>query len=324
MLFSPPNEFGKQTFYTVVGYSCAVHVLLLVLIFGTELWLGMQPTVVSLRKSGRVSIPGSRRGRGLPKGAGSIGQETSQLVQAPSEQQPVVPSEKQLTESAHKGVEKKVKEVAQEQLKEQAPKNSQKSIPALPQKTEKKVDSKAKKSEKKVEATKKEPEKQKKDVKTESPAKTLKKDTPKQEKDAVPKKQPEPLQAVAVKETRAVSQEPISQKGSPYASQHAGNSLGGRYQGEGFEDGDGEEVCITEAELFEDSVQREFGRHFTIPEGFEEYDSFTISFDIKDGRVVNVSPHTKGALVVYTAVKDALLRSKMPVKNRKHVVWAIT
>ncbi len=84
------------------------------------------------------------------------------------------------------------------------------------------------------------------------------------------------------------------------------------------------EVHVAEAAWSPNDIEREFGRHFTIPAGFEEYESFTITFDIKDSKVVNVSPHTKGALVVYTAVKDALLKSTMPIKNRKHIVWLIT
>lgn len=112
----------------------------------------------------------------------------------------------------------------------------------------------------------------------------------------------------------------------PASAKGVGASLpgAGEDDGDGYEDGDGEEVSAADAALSEDVIQQEFGRNFTIPHGFEDYDSFTITFDIKDGKVVNVSPHTKGALVVYTAVKDALLKSKMPKRNRKNIVWVIT
>jgi len=132
-----------------------------------------------------------------------------------------------------------------------------------------------------------------------------------------------PLKKVPVKEAPGQSQK-ISSTQKVSASPPALAPSSDHVSNMELYEGDGEEVCIADIAYTEDALQQEFGRNFSIPQGFEDYESFTISFDIKDGKVVNVSPHTTGALVVYAAVKDALLKSTMPGRNRKHIVWVIT
>ncbi len=65
-----------------------------------------------------------------------------------------------------------------------------------------------------------------------------------------------------------------------------------------------------------DSV-REFGRHFTLPPGFEEHDPLTVTFEVHEGKVVSMSPRGSEPLVIYAAIKDALFRMKWPVT--KHI-----
>ena len=82
------------------------------------------------------------------------------------------------------------------------------------------------------------------------------------------------------------------------------------------------EVDVAQAALSSDAVEREFAKYFTMPAGFDDYEPFTITFEVKEGNVVALSPHIRGPLVVYTAVKDALLHMRMPYKNKK-ISWRI-
>ncbi len=83
------------------------------------------------------------------------------------------------------------------------------------------------------------------------------------------------------------------------------------------------EVAVAQAALSSDAVVQEFARHFTLPPGFDETEPFTVTFDIKVGKVVNISRHGRESLVVYTAVKDALLKSTMPRRNSINVTMKI-
>ncbi len=352
MLFSPPNEFGKQAFYKLLGYSFAVHSLLLVLVCGTEVWFSMRPTVVSLRKPGRVSMPGSRRGKrgsapkNLAQGQASQssslqpGDSQASVVEDPPRSSPASAQATSPAEEPKKVAEKAVPEKTEKKQPEKV--NSEKS---LPEKKEKKAippapaKASAKNAPVKPVPEKKAPEakkenphtEEKKSVQEAKPQGTVKQESAK--KDLDKKSLQQELQAAAKTASKDVRSE---RNGVPQAATQKNPSLtaqvmstsesspssAGEDDGDGY--GDGEEVSAADAALSEDVIQQEFGRNFTIPEGFEEYDSFTISFDIKDGKVVNVSPHSKGALVVYTAVKDALLKSKMPMRTRKNIVWVIT
>jgi hypothetical protein len=295
MLFSPPNELGKQLLYKQFSYSVATHGLLFIIFFGAELWIGMRPQVVTLRKPGRVMIPSSSRSRTQPGGT-----VQEQPASPPHKVDEVSP---QLSQPV---VEKKEETVPYEQIVSE-PKKTSKKIPSLSQvkkeKKERKVPMVSKKEAKVVEKKDAAPITQKKTaVEKKEPA-----------KQGAPYKKPE--------DAKNSRQNDIPQQVAAPADQthiSTTNDQGSLIQG------DGQEVHVADVALFEDSVQKEFGRHFTIPEGFEEYDPFTITFDIQDGKVVNISPHTQGALVVYTAVKDALLKSTMPIRSKKRVVWVIT
>ncbi len=344
MLFSPPNEFGKHTFYKLIGFSCAVHSLLLLLIFGTEVWLSMRPQTVLLRKPGRVSL--SRRGKkpqgalqGTPKNLGSLGgQEKSQPVepqQLPknpdsAEPQKLVAKDVEKTTPTKKESEKKAQPALKSKdlpLKSSVQKSAEKKIPAEKKAATKKESLKPE-SKKEVNSAEKEvappaEKAQKKEL--------AQKEIAHEKEPGKAHKEPEKaLKAIEKKDTQTTND--VSSKPEKSSNIHTGTQAVAvqsllSAQQEELGDATGEEyeeVHAAEAAYSEDSIQQEFGRNFTIPEGFDEYDSFTISFDIKDGKVMNVSPHTKGALVVYTAVKDALLKSTMPKRNRKNIVWVIT
>lgn len=292
MLFSPPNELGKQLLYKQFSYSVATHGLLFIIFFGAELWLGMRPQVVTLRKPGRVMLPSSGRSR-APQ-AGAVQPHQTVLPQKGDEVRPQAPQPV---------IEKKEEAVPQEKVVTETKKVSKK-IPPLPQ-------SKKEKKERKAPVTTKKESKvvEKLETPTVTPKKAVgeKKEQPQKE---APKKQAEKSTQSGTRQQTPLT---IVQ---PQASTSNDQGL--------LAEGVGQEVHVADVAFFEDSVQKEFGRHFTIPEGFEEYDPFTITFDIQDGKVVNISPHMQGALVVYTAVKDALLKSTMPIRSKKRVVWVIT
>ena len=263
MLFSPPNAFGKQFFYRLIGYSCAVHVSILLVFFVVDFWLGMRPLVVSLRRTGgKVTMaskrtqPRSSRGRQL-KRRQTPAKKTPVKKKAPVKKAPV------------KKVPKKVaKEVAKKTVKKAPVK---KAVPKKPA-TKKAVKKVAKKAPiKKVAPQKKVPVKE---VSKKASAK-----------------------AVALPVTQDIKKAPSAEP---------------------------KEVNAAEAAVSADLIEREFGAHLSIPAGFNEFEPFTITFDIEKGNVVNIQPHAKGPLVMYTAVKDALLKSSMPTRDRKHIVWLIT
>lgn len=322
MLFSPPNEFGKQTFYKVVGYSFALHSLILLFLLGMESWLGMRPTVISLKKPGRVCL-GSRRNK-TPSQSLPTGTQTS-VSNALQEQSAGQPTPKIATPSPVESEKDAKQEVKQEKKAVSPVAKKAPEKPILKVVPERKIPDL--KIDNKKEVLKSEKAKEAKVMHEDLGSKKI---VPKEasKKEIVSKKDLEAeLKAVPVKSVKDVPRENVAQeKNYTTATQTApiqSNPSLARNQF-GQDDGDYEEVCAANAEYSQDSMQKEFGTHFTIPEGFEEYDSFTISFDIKDGKVVNVSPHTQGALVVYAAVKDALLKSTMPLRSRKNVIWVIT
>jgi hypothetical protein len=322
MLFSPPNEFGEQTFNKVVGYSLALHIMVLLLPLGMEVFLGMRPTVISLKKPGRVCL-GSRRNKIPSQSLPSATQtSSSNALQEQSAEQPIP---KIVTPSPVES-EKAAKQEVKEEKKAVSPvakKASEKSI--LKVVPERKIPDL--KSDKKKEVLKSEKAKEAKAMNEDLDSnKILPKEPSKKEfvakKDVEAELKRQPVKARKDVACENVIQEKHYATGTEPRLLQGNLSLARNQFGE--ENVDYEEVSAADAAYSHDGMQKEFGSHLTIPEGFEEYESFTISFDIIDGKVVNVSPHTQGALVVYTAVKDALLKSTMPLRSRKNVIWVIT
>ena len=264
MLFSPPNEFGKQFFYKLIGYSCAAHVSFLLVFFIAETWLGMQPLVVSLRTTGgRVSMVSRRTQPSKTRGR---------------------PQRRTASKRKPRRVARKKAPIKKATSKKVAPKK------VAPKKAVPKKKAPLKKAATKV--AKKTP--MKKTVKKIP----VKKAPPK----GVVKKQPAKK---VVKKTAPASKQKQSVKAVGSTAEP-------------------KEVHAAEAAWSSDAVEREFGMHLTIPAGFDDFEPFAITFDIANGKVVNIRPHKKGPLVMYTAVKDALLKSTMPKRSRKKIVWLIT
>ncbi len=228
MLFSPPNEYDRQFVYSVVGITCCVHVILLVLFFVLEGYLlRNKPIIFDLKNMGsRVSMLSGPRKR-------------------PQAKKPV-----------------------------------RKKAPVKKQPQKKAVKKKA--PAKKVVA--------KKPVKKVVPKKPTKKTIPKKK---MPTKATPAKKAPAKKVTKAPAKpaEPVIK-----------------------------EFKVADSATFQDKVCREIRRHLWVPPGIE-FESFPVTFEINDMfKVVNIKPRGKEPLVIYTAIKEALLRSNMPVKNSRYTI----
>ena len=286
MLSSRPNEYGKQFLIRTLGISGALHLGLILLFFGLERWSSQTVTPLSLKHAGsRIRMLGAR---------------SSSVPLVASAQQAAV----QKAVSNEQAVSKPEKPIVKKKEKAQAPSLS------VPKKkvADKKADLLVKKEKNKKDLTKKQKDLSQKDesiTKKESSKKTdSKKETTKEE---------------ASKNQTTDSQATVKKGSLNQSHSNIAPVVGGI---EGTVD---QEVNAAEAVWSPDEMVREFGRHFTIPEGFEDFEPFEMTYDTdSEGNVVNISPHVKGPLVVYTAVKDAFLKSTMPQKNRRNIIWLIS
>ena len=322
MLFSPPNEFGKGFFFKILSFTCLAHAGVLVLLFALETWRGVTSHVFSLKHTGRVSMLGTSRAlkAGVAPGGGSPGNAQTAAPQAelPASPQPVSAptpaAEKKEPVPRKKEAEKKEpskKTVAQKV-------SPQKELPqkVKSQKSEKKATQEKKQSLKKeIPVFKKNEKKQdkKKSVVQESVKKEKEIKAQKSDQETIKKEQvkQEHKSAVELHESESISR--------------VGQTLGAATFSDTKEVAASDlQEGFTEGAWSSDGVIVEFARHFTLPPGFDDIESFMVTFDISKGKVVNISPHTKGSLVVYTAVKDALLKADMPRKQGKNIMLTIT
>ena len=277
MLFSPPNEFGKQFFYRLIGYSCAIHLGALVLFFGIETWLNRRPILVSLSGGCPVSM--------LPARAPS--KRTQSRTASKNRQRRKAPSKRTAKKPQKKAPVKKAQ-----------PKKQAKAVPKKPLKkvSAKEVPPKnqiAKKAQPKKQVAKKEAPKKI------PPKKETKKVPPKQQKGA-PRKdvQKQPKKVSQPKADKEIAQGAVSSEP--------------------------QEFHVAKVAVSNDLMAQEVAKYLSLPAGFEDFEAFPMIFDSKGGKVVNIRPHEKGPLVIYTAVKDALLKARMPKRDRTYITWLIT
>jgi len=290
MLSSRPNEYGKQFLVRTFGISSALHVALILLFFGVENWFSQGPVKLSLKHAGsRVRMistrPGGVQGSGL-------------IQQAPLPEQKASVPEKVAPKVDKRSSKKKDKNnvpslVTPKSKKEPAKKGL---IPSKKEKNNKDLSKKSKEIPSKKESLTKKESSKKSELKKED----IKEDSSKKNSDDVV--------------PTTIKRGTLNQQSSSVPLTTGG-----------VEGGVDQEVNAAEAVWSPDEMVREFGRHFTIPEGFEDFEPFEMTFDTdSEGNVVNISRHLKGPLVVYTAVKDAFLKSAMPQKNRKNIIWLIS
>ncbi|MBA3751407.1 hypothetical protein H0X06_01215 [Candidatus Dependentiae bacterium] len=64
-----------------------------------------------------------------------------------------------------------------------------------------------------------------------------------------------------------------------------------------------------ESSFSDHDIVREIGHHYRRPPGFEEHEPFVFTFEINNRKAVHIGPRGKEPLVVYTAIKDAVLKA---------------
>ena len=60
-------------------------------------------------------------------------------------------------------------------------------------------------------------------------------------------------------------------------------------------------------------IVQEIEHHYRRPPGFDDHESFVFTFEMKNGKAIAVAPRGSEPLVLYSAIKDAVLRSSFPV-----------
>ncbi len=74
-------------------------------------------------------------------------------------------------------------------------------------------------------------------------------------------------------------------------------------------------INLDEAPWSPNEEEREFAKFFNPPPGFDGHESFTISFEIKEGKASYVYPRGSEPLVLYAAAKDAIMKMKFAIKK---------
>lgn len=95
------------------------------------------------------------------------------------------------------------------------------------------------------------------------------------------------------------------------ANAHAGYGAGtGGGSGHGSGDGAVDAVDIHGAEpgWSDNEYAHEFFKYYAEPPGFKDRETFTITFDVIDGKASNISPRGFEPLILYAAAKDAILK----------------
>lgn len=282
MWFSLRKELANSLPLRLVGFSSAAHMGVLLLVFLGEMrWFGEKLIFSAKQPGARVSM--------LPSSGRSLVQQS------------VVSNQSKTQAPAQKS----------KPAKAAIPKKKSTPLPVSKKAEQKKVS--AKPAQKKVQESKTQPL-----GPTYSELKksytSLKREKKKETNDTH-KEQPLPADASPLKkespQTREITQKKIEPK------EHTNGMSGTVAQGVSSS-GTAEriEVDVEEALWSSNEYVREFGRHYVIPPGFEDHEPFTVTCEIKEGKVVAINPRGDEPLVLYAAAKDALL--KMNVARSKY------
>lgn len=92
--------------------------------------------------------------------------------------------------------------------------------------------------------------------------------------------------------------------------------------------GQGPEIVpfvLEEGSISDHEIVQEIWRHYRRPPGFEEHEPFVFTFEIKQRKALSVGPRGKEPLIIYTAIKDAVLKATFMHSNfSKRVELVIT
>jgi hypothetical protein len=286
MWFSPQKEFGSEHLVPIIIFSCFVHAITLFAFFLVESW--GSSSVFKARNGASVVYHASKASAHYGQAGGQPTQPAPNASEEKVEKtktQPIESEKKSLEKKVDKKIKQESKPAALAQKKEQ-PKAKAEIVPKF--------------SELKKEFTKLKRDK-KQEPAVQQPA----------NKEVVQKKKEAALPPSVTEKAQLKSDEKPGQGDS-------GNVSSGPASANKIEFDAGE------ASWSSDGIIKEIAKHYRIPPGFDDHEPFTITIDIEEYKVVNISPHGKEPLVLYAAFKEALLRSTMPSKRVKNKTIVVT
>ncbi len=315
--------------FKIFLYTCSAHLLLLLSCFFAEKYLRTTYTVLfSGRRIGSGAAVSFGKGTKKGQGTGSLHHSVPGAAkQLDTTCQNTLPKTVPQHEAPKKAEPKTIE--PQEKLPEKALQKSGKKVqaakketkPAVPLYSELKRNYSTLKTAHKAQP--KEFEKQAPLIKPQEP---VKKEEPKKEAVQEKKVQPEPKKEVVTQETKPepkkVQEKPQE---APLAKtseallqveQTQVNTLPGAetntLQSEGQPNGETLTIDFSDtviADRFMREISQAIARYFRKPLGFDDHEHFTISFEICDQKARNISARGSEPLILYAALKEALLKA---------------
>lgn len=310
MWFFQPIELNKkrQLLFRVLCISLSAHAALLLAIF-LEDFFSAQALVLQGRGA-RVSMKGAR----TSSESGGPASLPQTAIQPPVYSQLLAQTEaKPLNNASQDNQEKKAvvetKEAQKPKQKVEKKKAEKKEVakPTLKQDIKPKVEKKEK-SEAKKEKVKPVPE-----------VATKKEIASQNIKEAQTKEMQKAVQRTVTKMVEPKQQASVVTNGAANDAKEQGSG-NARAVGSGkLSAGSAERVEFDaeEATGSENGIVAEIVRHYRRPPGFDDHETFTFTFEIRNGKAVAFGPKGTEPLVIYSAVKDAVMRSTFPFKQKK-------
>ena len=129
----------------------------------------------------------------------------------------------------------------------------------------------------------------------------------KQEKPVVSSEAVKEAQGGAFKGSPAGASSPSPQQGKGMLGSSTGGSSDSTQEIVPF--------ALEEANLSEHDIVREIWRHYRKPPGFDEHEPFVFTFEIRQKKAISIGPRGTEPLIIYTALKDAVLKSTFEQSN---------
>lgn len=303
MWFFPQIGLNKDRslFIKIIIASGLIHACMVVCLFVGHLFFSEQSLVLGKTGAARVSIAGGiRKLQGLPVAAAIPTPASNQAKSEPAKAEPA--QHVQPTPSPR---------LPEPEVSESLKKNAK--IPDLP---DKKVD--ARKTT--PQPSKKEKPASAKDKPSEVPpfSELKKKYTSLKKKEkqiAAKETEPQPAQKEIVKQLPDAKEEVIHEQKNVQPQKQAtgiegGFSQAGAYSTERLE------FATQEAAESDSVIVQEIERHYRRPPGFDDHESFVFTFEIQNGKATAIGSKGPEPLVIYSAVKEAVLKATFAVSQR--------
>ena len=302
MWFFPQSELkGHSFFIKVIFFSAALHVFVLCALFLKDIF-GSRSLLIS-GAGARVSFGGGRKAGqavAVPLPAAPVVKATqSELPQSAAPETPKIEkiaSEPQL-ESPKTTLKSKAQEVEPlKKLQKNKEQQKEKEAIVVPKFTElkKKYSTlKTEKVEKKVEEVKKE---------TAS---------------IIPKEQPVASTLNQTSKNKQDKHDEVTPRKTDTSVHSGASSTSGSGALGHVHEGPAEriEFVVDEPASSGNVLVQEIEHHYRRPPGFDEHEEFTFTFEICNGRAIAISPRGSEPLVLYSAIKEAVLKAQFPARK---------